>query len=283
MPGSAASVSVITVTHARRDLLLEKAETMAAQTLPRHVFEWIVLVNGAEDDSLSALDAWHKEHSELKLTLLQADPSVGIGAARNRAVTAAEGTIVVLSDDDCLLQPNTLERHLSAQRDVPAMWLGPIVFQAPERVERWLPAPKWWQLNGANASIPTAAYRNVGGFDETIEGYGGEDLLLGYALHRSGLTCRVLKDAVVTHVGPNPIWGGDAGKAYRAGHNAAAIAERMPELAFRLGVHPTLMAVKRVLYGAPWSTWLERIAGGRFRYERAYFTGASERRESRKS
>lgn len=283
MAGSAASVSVITVTHARRELLLAKADTVAAQTLSRPALEWIVVVNGAVDDSLDALRAWHADRSDLKLTVLQADPAVGIGAARNRAVAAAKGAILYLSDDDCLLEPDTLERHLFAQRDAPAMWLGPIVFQGAEREERWLPGPKWWQLNGANASIPTAAFRRVGGFDETIEGYGGEDLLLGYALHRSGLACRVHADAVVTHLGPNPVWGGDAGKAYRAGRNAAAIAERAPELAFRLGVHPALMALKRVLYGAPWSARLERIAGGRFRYERAYFVGASERRESRNS
>jgi glycosyltransferase involved in cell wall biosynthesis len=201
--------------------------------------------------------------------------------ARNRAISDASGDILYLSDDDCLLAHDALERHVACQEERPGVWLGRVVFRADGRDEPWTPGPNWWQLNGANASLPAAAVAEVGGFDDALEGYGGEDLLLGWRLHRAGAPYGVCSAAKVVHLGPNPVAGADLLKARQAGANAVRIAARHPELALRLGVHPLSLAGKRVLYGAPWSGLLARIGGGRIRYERAYFRGAVEHLEAR--
>lgn len=275
------AVSVITVTHARRELLLEKAGTLADQELPATEFEWVVVVNGDTDGSARALEAWSAKHPDIAVATLREEPAADVGMARNRAAGEARGEILYFSDDDCLLAPDTLARHLAAQRRAPGTWLGPVDFRTYDADERWTPAPRWWQVNGANTSVPAADFERIGGFEDIVDGYGGEDLLLGWRLHRAGVRFGVVAGGEVVHSGPNPVRGGDLAKARRAGANAARIAEHCPGTALRLGVHPWSLAIKRALYGAPWSAWLARRAGGWFRYERAYFYGAIERRKAR--
>lgn len=270
------------MTHARRELLLRKADSIARQTLPRTSFEWVVVVNGDADGTAAALYAWRLAEPEVRVRVLHRETNGPIGAARNRAAEVAAAELLYLSDDDCLLAPDTLQRHASCQEGRPGVWLGPIVFRTEDGDEPWSPRAQWWSLNGANASLPAAAWHAVGGFDERLQGYGGEDLLLGYRLQKAGLAYGVCAHASVVHVGPNPVRGADLDKARQAGLNAARIAERHPELAGRLGVHPWLLALKRLVYDAPWSSALRRIAGGRFGYEQAYYRGAVEHRETRK-
>lgn len=278
---AAPELSVITVTHARRELVLEKAETLRRQTLDPNAFEWVVLVHEDVDDTGDALRAFAREGPPFAVRIETRDRLRSIGAARGEAVAASRGDTLVFSDDDCLAAPDLLERHQACQRSAPGVWLAPVTFRSEAGEERWVPAPAWWQLNGANASLPAAAYRAVGGFDDEIEGYGGEDLLLGYRLHGAGVPFRVCPDAVVVHVGPNPVAAAEPDKARQAGANAVRIARRYPELAFRLGVSPWLMTLKALVYDAPWTPVMARWGGGRFRYERAYYRGAKERREAR--
>lgn len=178
------------------------------------------------------------------------------------------GRVLYFSDDDCLLGPETLELHLEAQRE-PCLAVGPIAFH--DHDSQWLWRPRragFWNVNGANTSVPAHAFAEVGGFDETLQGYGGEDLLLGYDLVRRGLKVHSVPGAVVDHIGP-PAMAGDLCKARQAGENAARIARRHPELAMRLGVHPGLLLGKSVLLPLlrPW-------LGKRIETELAYAWGA---------
>ena len=273
------ALSVVTVTHGRRDVVLRKAGTVAAQTLARSMFEWRVVVNGDLDGTAEALGNWAQGEPSLRLSLAVESENRPIGIARNRAIDGARGAILYLSDDDCLLAADALERHLACQERRPGIWLGRIVFRSGGRDDHWTPGPHWWHLNGANSSLPADAVAEVGGFDAELEGYGGEDLLLGWRLHGSGTPCGVCSGAKAVHLGPNPVRGADVEKAQQAGANAARIAARHPELAARLGVHPWLLVLKSILYGAPWSARLARLAGGRFAYEHAYFRGATAHRE----
>lgn len=276
-------LSVVTATRGRRALLLRKADTLLAQTLDPDAFEWLVCVDGDDDGSHAALS---RLETPFRLTVVPFATPRGAAAARNACADRARGEVLYLSDDDCLLPPDALERHRAAQRS-PVVVIGGIDFVtdahaggevAPGAVERFTPRRgRYWNLNGANTSLPLAAFREAGGFDESLRGYGGEDLLLGYRLARLGVPFRARPDIRVRHLGPNPMRGADPVKALNAGRNAARIARRHPELALRLGVHPVSFALKRLLFPV-----YRRFAPGRYAYERAYDRGAHlERRADR--
>jgi hypothetical protein len=168
---------------------------------------------------------------------------------------------------------------LAAQKQA-CVAIGAIEFVAESR-ELWQPKKvSFWNLNGANSSLPRADVLAVGAFDERIEGYGGEDLLLGYKLFKQGLLFKALA-ASVQHRGPNPMRGKNLEKAFSAGQNASKIAGFYPDLAFQLGVHPLLMALKRFIFNPAFRVFIKRNPS--LLYEEAYFKGALAGRKERKN
>ncbi len=266
-------LSVITVTHDREALLRQKLAALEAQTLPPEQFEVVVLANACTDETAKLLE---ETQTPYRLRVQVSPELLSPARARNLCAAAATGRVLYFSDDDCLPAPETLRKHLAEQLR-PCVAVGGLEFIAANHTERWSPQRVgFWNLSGANTSVPAAAFRRVGGFDETLSGYGGEDVALGFALKE--LPFVALPDAPAQHLGPNPVRSGDLQKAYSAGRNARRLAGRYPALKYRLGVHWGLLALKRfALLGPPRLFW-QRLAPEVYAYERAYLLGALEER-----
>jgi GT2 family glycosyltransferase len=263
-------VSVVTATLGRRGELLAKLAALEVQTLDRSRFEWLVAFDGASPQLERDLCEAAAGGIDLRTVT---SGGVGPGPARDAAARLARFPVLLLSDDDCLPDPDTLERHLEAQRS-PGVAVGTVVFVAggAETVVAPPKRPGWWNLAGANTSLPTDAFRAVGGFGDATAGYGGEDLWLGWRLHRAGLPFRPAATARVRHLGPDPQRSGDRRKAYQAGANAVRLARRERALAWRLGVHPVILRAKALVLGLPWPG----PEPARRAYEREYARGARD-------
>jgi GT2 family glycosyltransferase len=259
-------LSVVTATLGRRELLLRKLAALRTQSLPPERFEWVLVADG---DDGGAVDAVAAQAEGLTLRVARLPERRGAAAARNHAAALARGRVLLFSDDDCVPGDDDLAAHLRAQA-TPCVAVGRLTFLAEDgRARPWAPRRVgYWHANGANTSVPADAFRAVGGFDASLTGYGGEDLLLGYLLGRQGVPARAVRAAHAVHVGVEPGASGDLAKARSAGRNAARIAARHPALAARLGVHPAWLRVKRALL--PALAW----AGARVAGERAYVEGA---------
>ncbi len=264
-------ISIITATYNRAELLLQKLESLRQQTLLPDYFEWILCINGSTDKTR---EIFQTVQAPFTIKVIDFKTNQGISKGRNACVKEARGSILYFSDDDCILEKDTLEKHLATQQES-RVAIGGIRFEA-ETISLWQPKKvNYWNLNGANSSLPRKAIEQVGGFDERLTGYGGEDLLLGYLLKKQGLIFTSL-ESYVTHMGPNPMQGQDLSKAKSAGKNAKKIASFYPELAFQLGVHGFLIALKKLsLYGPIGYLW-KHLNRASFRYERAYLEGALE-------
>lgn len=277
----APELSVLTVTRNRREIVLRKLDALARQELEPERFELVVCVNGDEQGSYEALTA-RAVGLPFALRLLRFEENRGAAAGRNACAAAARGAVLYLSDDDALPAPATLARHLAAQRVEPGLYQGDVRCDAPDGTREWIRAPRrlrFWHVHGVNTSVPRAVFERVGGFDEWLEGYGHEDVLFGYKAWRAGAPLRPLADAAAVHLGPNPVRAGPATapKARSAGRNAARIARRYPELAFRLGAHPLSVAAKRLALGPLGGLW-RRLDPPSHAYERAYLQGILEER-----
>ena len=268
-------ISIITVTFGRLNVLRRKLESLTAQTLAPERFELVLCVN----DDPETLEFMEDITLPFALTLLPFSERLDVTRARNACVRKAQGELLYLSDDDALLYPETLERHLTlhqAQAKATVV-VGGIDFEQDGMVEAVRPARvNYWNLNGVNTSLPKPAFEAAGGFPEWLTGYGLEDVLLGYALKKEGCTFAALPNVGVRHLGANPMRGLQPDKARSAGRNAVRVVKRYPELAFRLGVHPLSLGIKRLalspLVGRIW----KRLDEGSFHYERAYLEGALE-------
>ena len=264
-------LSVITVTHNRAALLRQKLAALERQSLPAEKFEVVVLVNGCTDETATLLETVKTPY---RLCVQLSGEQLSPACARNLCAASARGRVLYFSDDDCLPAPETLQQHLSAQAR-PCVAVGGLEFVSTHSAEWWQPRrARFWNLNGANTSVPAAAFRQVGGFDASLSGYGGEDVALGYAL--KALPFVALPNAPAQHLGPNPVRSRDLNKAYSAGRNARRLAQRYPALAYRLGVHRALLVFKRFALLGPLRGVWRRLAPELYVYERAYLLGALE-------
>lgn len=136
----------------------------------------------------------------------------GASAARNAGARAAQGSLLVFLDADCIPQPGWLERLVAAMGDEEVGGVGGTVTPAPPRTltERWAAdrgdvtqdrglrdpfAP--WVLT-ANCCYRREVFDGVGGFEESMRG--GEDVHLAWQMQLTlGRQMGFAEAAVVLH------------------------------------------------------------------------------------
>ncbi|MBO4207336.1 glycosyltransferase [Micromonospora echinofusca] len=194
-------------------LLALALDALTRQTLPADRFEVIVVDDGSEPSLAPVADRFA---DRLPLTYLRHTPNRGRSVARNRAIGAARGDVVLFLDADQAAHPDLLRRHweFHAGRDLrPGVLLGravhadwaildalhrgetptaamvgdyrgdvrdPLLAAAHHRRD-FVRAP-WVYGHTNNASVDRASLVAVGGFDEAMVTWGGEDNELFYRL-----------------------------------------------------------------------------------------------------
>lgn len=276
-------LSVVTASRGRHALLERKALALARQTLAPATFEWCVYLN-EDADAVGALTRRLEALALPFRVVVDGGAVLPVGAARNRAAAAASGRVLLLSDDDCLPDPEALEAHVVAHEGRgDLVGIGPLRLPEALRVEgRREPFERratllggralWINLTGANASLGAELYARVGGYDDDWQGYGGEDPELALRLRDLGARFRHVPRGGATHEGrvaDDPV------KAYAAGAAHVRVVRRHPRhgSAWWLGVHPLLLGLKRALLSSRFGRALDPDTRA---YERAYADGATD-------
>jgi len=184
-------VTIAIPTHNRADLVVTAVESLRKQdnTGP----EWRVLVvdNGSTDATASRLQEIAGRWPRLTV---EAEPTLGSSAARNRAIAACQSAYILFVDDDCTFPTDYVDRALSIIRDkAPVMFGGPIHPWYSDTPPNWfrdeygsfsLPhgtgrSPRIY-MSGANIGFLRQALLELGGFDASLgihgamRGYGEE-------------------------------------------------------------------------------------------------------------
>lgn len=226
-------VSVIICYYEAPEDLRRLIASLDAQTLPPHQ---IVV---ADDGSTEAPAKDVLRDRPDVLCVSQPDRGFRAGAARNLGAAAATGDVMVFLDADVVAAPSclrhlaalpstqpqslTVGRRLHARLDGMAPDQAAALARKPHsRPDRLLPAPRWLEEGyAATADLSRIDVRSwryvisavmamdrdyfsaVGGFEERLVGYGGEDWELAHrVLHDGGLLAHESR-AVVVHNGPD--------------------------------------------------------------------------------
>jgi hypothetical protein len=131
------SVSVVTSTHQRPDLLARTVASVLRQTMTD--LEHVIVDNGSGDDTwelLSRID-------DPRVRVVRNEVSLGPTGGRNTGLAAARGDLVAFLDDDDVWAPNRLEAGLRALEEGSARWsyAGCVYIDRDDRVIGGRPAP----------------------------------------------------------------------------------------------------------------------------------------------
>ena len=217
-------ISVVVTTYNRPQALSLVLRALLAQHLPP--FEILVADDGSTEDTRQTIRQMASQSDVPVRHLWQTDAGFRAAAARNLAVAAAQGELIVFLDGDCIPRPDFLAQHA---RLAQAGWFvagsrllltktltelvqtqqSPIhqwglwtwwVQRLKGQTNRWLPLlnlpghawrrrqPQHWQsARTCNMAVWRSDLVAVNGFDESYQGWGHEDADLAVRLIRHGV------------------------------------------------------------------------------------------------
>lgn len=184
-------------------------------------FEIVIMDNGSTDNGYAGLE---EKYPDLKLTLKKLNTNLGFAPANNIGAHLARGQWLALLNADAFPEPDWLERLLEATKTYPNAFFTSRQIQADNPTyldgegDIYHVSGLAWRKNynlsvyplnetqevfsacGATALYPRQEFLDAGGFDEDYFSY-HEDVDLGFRLRLRGLTCILVPQAVVHHVG----------------------------------------------------------------------------------
>jgi GT2 family glycosyltransferase len=212
-------VSIIIVTWNSEKYLPACLDALSKQT--NKDFEIVIVDNGSTDEGCLDLE---KKYPGLKLTVKKLDANLGFAPANNIGARLARGEWLALLNADAFPEPDWLEQLLRATDKYPNAFFSSRQIQAdkPDLLDgegdNYHVSGYAWRENynlpvyplnashevfsacGAAAFYPRHEFLDAGGFDEDYFSY-HEDVDLGFRLRLLGLTCMLVPQAVVHHVG----------------------------------------------------------------------------------
>lgn len=203
-----AEICVIICTFNRCNYLPKLIESLKTQTLPRELFEILIIDNNSTDDTRKVVNTFQESTPNLRYVF---EPRQGLSIARNRGLRETESPLVVYIDDDAYAEPQWLDSFIEsfgkdnkivcAGGPVELDWQGERPAWIPDRYEslftsvnhgteeRYLTPNNY--LVGANIGFRRNWLTEQGGFPENLgrKGYcliSGEEALLYKKVFESG-------------------------------------------------------------------------------------------------
>ena len=219
---TAPDVSILIATRNRGGLLSQVLDSLKSVAPSAPAFEIVVVDNGSDDGSLETAKRVARDHpSPVRVV---SEPRLGLSRARNTAVAAALGQILVFLDDDALVGEGWLQQLCSPFSDPTVSAVGGGVklrFNGeppPWLTEALYPYLSAWNLGqevvplryneyprGANMALRAEVFQRFGGYHERLGRRGArlrscEETELFLRLERGGGRILYVPGCEVEHI-----------------------------------------------------------------------------------
>jgi GT2 family glycosyltransferase len=209
------TMTIVVPTFSRRVPVLRLLEGLGAQLAEGETgdgVDVVVVIDGSRDGTLEAL----RDLAYPVPIRALFHENAGQAATRNRGLREAGGEVVWFVDDDMVPTEGLVARHRMAhaqpgQRFVMGPCLHPpdgaeVTGPVRDYAERWFGAlaeagevTRAFDFSAANTSGPRAIWRDIGGFEERLTGWGGEDYEIGLRILDAGVPIVFDPEAVAWH------------------------------------------------------------------------------------
>lgn len=243
-------ISVVIPTFRRPQLLTACLSSLKQQSLPKQVFEVIVVSDGPDEITKAAIEDFY--FSDLQFCFLQTPVRKGPAAARNFGWQQAKGILIAFTDDDTLPEPNWLSNIWRAYKgEQEIAFTGAVkvpLNDPPTDYEKNTAGLETAEFVTANCCCTKLALQKIGGFDERFSMAWREDSDLEFQLMLHKISIVHLPDAVVVHPVRKVAWGVSI-KEQKKGMFNALLYKKYPGL-YREKIQPT----------PPWNYYVMVIA-----------------------
>lgn len=186
------SVSVVVCGRNGAGFLPTLLSALARQTVAAGSFELVYVDDGSTDDSVALVEAFPGAR-------VVASPSVGLPRARNLGIAAARAGLLAFTDVDTDPDPDWVEAGLRRFEDAGVQYLAggitiPVgghpsvaaLVDATTFLDQELYVREGYSA-GANFWVRRSVIDRVGGFNEDLANYGGDDDEFGWRITRAGI------------------------------------------------------------------------------------------------
>ncbi|MGQ4537559.1 glycosyltransferase family 2 protein [Dermabacteraceae bacterium P7074] len=196
-------VSVVIPTYNAADTLGGQLEALSAQKCD-YPWELIIVNNGSTDNSRQVVEKYTKDFP-IPVRIIDAYDGQGVGYARNRGAVIAKGKIIAFCDADDRVDKNWIKAIVEGE-DLAPITVGarrelrtPFDPEAPFFNEpiAHMSTRGGRTIRGCNFTVSNAAYRSLGGFDESFPPYGCEDIEFALRAHEQGIDVAENPDMIV--------------------------------------------------------------------------------------
>jgi GT2 family glycosyltransferase len=201
--------SIVVPTYRRPEALRETLEALVGLNYPRDQYEVIVVDDGSGDETPGVVEKVAAAAPGVRYVHQE---NAGVAKARNTGAANASGELLIFLDDDILVAPDHIERHLEAREHygdclVNGHWeFSLATLSALEQtpfgrfrigLEDWVKTENEKQplddgrlrpseITAANLSITATSFDRIGGFDEAFPFAGCEDQDFSYRAQLAG-------------------------------------------------------------------------------------------------
>ena len=253
-------ISVVIPSFNRSATLEWVLPSLLEQSLSRESYEILLCDAGSTDGTRELAEKLDPKGQRIRF--LPGGDS-GRSGARNRGVQQAQGELILFTDADIIADPRLLQGHLKRHQAHPgnAVVGCEIQVNTLDEYERYRVNPAaharhkptreklpWHYFLTGNASLLRSQLLEVGSFDEDFQGYGHEDLELGYRILKKGWTIFYAPEAVDYHWHPVP-FAEQCSKMRLAGRSTVRFYRKHKDIRIplQMGMNPISLGVHAML------------------------------------
>ena len=110
-------ITILVPTYNEGDIIDFKLDNLSNLRYPKNLAQIIIIDSCSQDKTLEKVENFAKNHPEMNIKILAEKERKGKSNALNFALKHATGEVIIVSDADCFLQSDILEKSLQYLAD----------------------------------------------------------------------------------------------------------------------------------------------------------------------